>query len=59
MPNEYPQPRPEYWWKCVHCGHEWPLINPWGRANGTQCKMANCSAMLNKNLVPRSDKIWQ
>lgn len=59
MPENYPQPSPEYWWKCIHCGHEWPLINPFDRPNGTQCRMKNCPAMLNKNLIAKSNKIWQ
>ena len=57
--QQYPQPSPEWWWKCIHCQHQWPLINPWGQRNGTQCKMAKCPAIYKKNIKPHSDKIWQ
>ena len=59
MPNEYPQPRPEYWWKCRHCHHQWPLINPFGKKNGTICKMKDCPAVINNNLTPKCDKIYE
>ena len=59
MVKKYKQPSPEFWWKCVHCGHEWPLINPYGSKNGTICRMKECPAVIDASLTPESSKIWQ